>query len=595
MAPSERSGRDALIDVAAAVFPPVILFLVPFNDILFTNVEDLLYNTTLVRAFFIAGVATWAGGFFVVRRFQGRVVARLWLALPWTVLLLDVLGAAVERRSERLDVAVFIDTVVLLTVVIAAFRIPWGSIRAVAAAAGFALLVHGLIAHASFVGELPLDLVVGGTIAGSVPPTPGRDAPGNVYHILLDAYQSEAFSFSGADAARRFPGFTFFSRFNTNFPSTSSSEPALIEGRFPRPGMSIEEWPARALRTGFWSDLAAADVGLWLYPYNGSLCHERAVQCVTSADLERDAGATVTRDTTIDLWALRLLPGSVRRALSVESSGAADTENFSATSAARVLLGRGADESPQSGIRSLPRQYFNLKQFDRLLTDEAMRPARGQYVYYHALIPHHDYILNERCEPVPEPRYGIDEYWAFVGCANLMIDRFAERLRELGRRDDALIIVHADHGDPNFIAAPVEWMKGDASRVLDPGARRYQAVDTTYAEDYDAYLRLWSGDSAAWRSFAVEQFSSGLLLVKRPDASVYSEDTRPVQLLDIAPTVLAHFGREASSYPGLSIPVVPPDREMVFYAHAREFDGKFSRYRLTTDGWHFVEDVPVRP
>ena len=450
--------------------------------------------------------------------------------------------------------------------------------------------------HASFVRELPQDLVVGGTVARSTPPTPGRAAPGNVYHLLLDAYQSEAFSVSvGTDAARRFPGFTLFSRFNTNFPRTSSSEPALIEGRLPRPGMSFEEWPARALRTGFWTDLVAADVGLWLYPYGEFFCHDQAVQCVTSADLERDAGATVTRDTTIDLWALRLLPGSVRRALSVEASGAATTQNFSATSAVRVLLGRGAEESLGSGVRTLPRQYFNLKQFDRLLADEAMRPARGQYVYYHALIPHHDYILNERCELVPEPRYGIDEYWAFVGCANLMIERFAERLRELGRLDDALIIVHADHGDPNFVAAPVEWMKGDASLVLDPGAQRYQAVDTTYAEDYDAYLRLYDGDPTTWRSFAVEQYSSGLLLVKRPGASVYSEETPPVQLLDIAPTVLAHFGLEATSYPGLSIPLVPADREMIFYVHTGQSSEKFSRYRLMHDGWHYVDDVPVRP
>jgi len=71
-------------------------------------------------------------------------------------------------------------------------------------------------------------------------------------NIQLDAYQSEAFSYSvGTDAARRFPGFTLFSRFNTNFPRTSSSEPALIEGRPPQPGMSFNEWPARALRTGF--------------------------------------------------------------------------------------------------------------------------------------------------------------------------------------------------------------------------------------------------------------------------------------------------------------------------------------------------------
>lgn len=591
---TSRTATGAL-DLGAALFPPVVLLLIPFSGVAITNVNDLLYNPSLARAFVAAGAVVWIAGVLLIRWSPGGAPARLWVTLPWAVLLLDVIGAAVEPRVDRVALAAMADIAVIGAVILAAVTSSWASLRRVAAAAGVVLLVHGAWVHVAFTQSLSRELLVG---AGSSPATvvsaPGADAPGNVYHILLDAYQGEAFSHSVGDAAsRRFPGFTLYNRFNTNFPRTSSAEPAMIAGRFPRPGMSFEEWPAEALRDGFWTDLIADGVGVWLYPYGGWLCHPRAVQCSTSADLERDAASTVTRDTTIDLWALRLLPGSLRRALRTAPDGVGDPVEFSATAALRSLRA-GSPRSGPAGVRLLPRQYFNLQQFDKLLADEASRPARGQYVYYHGLIPHHDYLLDASCAPVPEPKYDVDEYWAFVDCANLMIERLAARLRELGRFDDALIIVHADHGDPNFIVGPGRWMRGDSGRLLDARARQYQAVDRTY-EDSAAYEALQNGDSSRWRSFAVEVFSSGLLLMKWPGAAAYAEDDRPVRLLDIGPTVLTHFGAAAGGYDGMPVGDVMRPRRRVFFAHSREFEGKLSRYELTTEGWQFQTDVPLQP
>jgi hypothetical protein len=191
MSSSARSWREATIDVAAAAFPPVVLLLVPFNDILFANVRDLLYNPPLVRTFFIVGVATWAGGFFVVRRFQGRSVARLWLTLPWAVLLLDVLGGILVRRGVGAGTVALTDALVLLAVVATTVMSPWRAVRAVAAAAGVALFVQGTVAHLRFVQELPRELVVGSHTTESAPPdVPVSEQSGNVYHILLDNYLS---------------------------------------------------------------------------------------------------------------------------------------------------------------------------------------------------------------------------------------------------------------------------------------------------------------------------------------------------------------------------------------------------------------------
>ena len=183
-------------------------------------------------------------------------------------------------------------------------------------------------------------------------------------------------------------------------------------------------------------------------------------------------------------------------------------------------------------------------------------------------------------------------YWAFARCANLMIERLVAELSRLGRLDDALIVVHADHGDMEFLLAPKLPDRG-IEFAIDEQARRYQQPDTTYS-DIARFERLHVGDSAAWRSVAVEVFSSGLLLAKFPHAKTYSEDTSPVQLLDIAPTVLAHFGLPVESYDGMPFPQIRLGRETLFYTHNRDFTDGFSKYQLTNEGWQFVSRVPVR-
>ena len=584
--------------MTAAVFLPVVLFLIPLTDIVSANSKELRYEPSLMRGFLSAGLVTWLAGFWIVGRFRGRILARLWLTLPWAVLLLDVIGAALERRSVDLTLSGGVDALVVLLVVAAALAVPWPRLQTLAAVVGVALLVQGAYAHTAFVRRLSRDDILGGNRAASVP-APAANAPGNVYHILLDNYLGESFAYStGADATRRYPGFTYYSRFNTNFPRTESSEPAMIDGRLPQPGMSVGQWPARALREGFWKDLAAANVGVWVYPYGRWLCPDYAVQCLASSDIEGDAQADVTRDTTIDLWALRLFPASVRRALNARaasSRGAAPeaTAGFSVTSAIGASFAGGSRRS--TTLSALPAQYFNIKLFDEMLADETRRPARGQYVYYHALLPHPPYIVNERCEYVANPTAAASFYWPHVACANLLIERLVSELARLGRLDDSLIIVHADHGDMEFLLDAKLPGRG-LDFALDPGARRYQQPDTTYADDYSKFVQLNDGDPTAWRSMAVEVFSSGLLLAKFPRSTTYAEDTRPVQLLDIGPTVLAHFGAPiASSYAGTPIPRVQSPRDSVFFAHDRTFKGGLAKYELTGQGWTLVSQIPVEP
>src|SRR5207237_473232 len=161
----------------------------------------------------------------------------------------------------------------------------------------------------------------------------------------------------------------------------------------------------------------------------------------------------------------------------------------------------------------------------------------------------------------------------------------------LGRLDDALVIVHSDHGDMDFLLRP--RVKGEGTEfAVDAGARTYQPLDRTYDDNDAAVANLNDGDSRTWRSMAVEVFSSGLLLVKFPHAKTYAEDHRPVELLDVAPTVLAHFGAKTSRpLAGVRLDRAPEVRSSVFFVHNRTFAGGFAKYLLTDHGWQFTSET----
>ena len=589
-----RRWSQAMIAWGSGSLAPVIVFVVLFDDVVATNANDLPYQPRLVQLFHVIAILVAGAGFLTVSRFGDTKLIRLWFVAPWALLFFDVSGASLQVFPIWL--AVLSDALIIAAVVVVARVVPWLALQKVTAVVALVLLIQAATAHVSLVQSFATETSseqlkehTGGQGAASL-----ANESGNVYHILLDNYLAESYAaLADREIQDRLAGFTFFSRFNAQFPRTSSSELGMLHGRVPQPGMSIDDWPTTALREGFWHSLAEAGAGVWVYPIRRELCPDYAKSCLASSDIERQTQLRLARETTIDLWALRLIPPSLSRLISARlSSSDSDRHSlgFSLTTALRMFFGEQVRQviSPPT-VSANPEQYFNLKQFDQLLLDEASRPARGQYIYYHALIPHPYFLLDEQCQENQNDVSSLARYWEFAKCANLMVSRLVERLERLGRLDDALIVVHADHGDLDFLAS---YREADEAFPLDSLARRYQKPDPTY---HDSMMldNLQNGDSAEWRSIAVELFSSAMLLVKFPHATDYLEDRRPVQMLDIAPTVLSHFGVSTASYDGVKISLVQKTREQMFYAHSRRFDGKLSKYRLETTGWEFVEDIPV--
>ena len=184
--------REIAGDAAAAALLPVVAFLIPFNAVVTANVNETLYHPRVAQAFLAASLLVWVVGIVIMRRLGGRPPARLWITLPWAILLLDVAGAALAGAESSLAVLALADAAILSAVVAVAVKASWPPLRLVAAVVATGLLIQGGVAHAAFLRDLRPELVAGSRTVESSVPTPPRDAPGDVYQLLLAAYPSEA-------------------------------------------------------------------------------------------------------------------------------------------------------------------------------------------------------------------------------------------------------------------------------------------------------------------------------------------------------------------------------------------------------------------
>ncbi|MCM2258610.1 MAG: LTA synthase family protein, partial [Vicinamibacteria bacterium] len=178
---------------------------------------------------------------------------------------------------------------------------------------------------------------------------------------------------------------------------------------------------------------------------------------------------------------------------------------------------RAAPESQRADVaagRHLPASatVSSLRALRVAAEEEPRRPASGQYVFVHVMLPHTPYVLAADCTVVSDPDHegpgpggGASNPVEHARCATAQILAWVELLERLGRLDDALVVIHADHG------ALLDWSSGEPVRPPLAGARSLRS----------------------------------LLLVKLPGAprtgSLQISDA-PATLLDVAPTILGTTG-----------------------------------------------------
>ena len=258
----------------------------------------------------------------------------------------------------------------------------------------------------------------------------------NVYHIIFDGYDAEHFPQTlSPDYRDALSGFVNFPENLALYRNTRMSLPSIFSGRR-RPGdVSSPEYLRRALNTDFSFLYWLRQQGYKTVAYTPDM-YEFELELfdhVTFHQQNPGAEALVEMNTATfqRLWAWTNSPRLLMRML-------LGTKWFIEFGGEDLRLVKNRNFLPFS----VP--ITSYLSFLSVLKQEAELPAHGRYTFIHAVLPHTPEVLAADCsydlsgaETTPLEQ---------AGCATKLLVDFVQRLKELGRFDNSLVIAHADHG-----------------------------------------------------------------------------------------------------------------------------------------------------
>lgn len=568
-----KPSLKSLEALAAAAALPALVYLVAADDVIRANIRELSYQPRFVAWCIIAFAAATALHFFAQQRTR---ILRVCAAAAMFLIVSTFLRPMLPSFNFSTLPLIAIDLLIFLTLFALTTLAQHPTLVRLMALFAVISIGHVVATHALWVSNLGPDPTLADARKFN---RPGNNTAGNVYHLVLDAYQGELLPYvldKHKDIS--LPGFRYYAEHNAMYPRTDVAMPALLLGRTHRPGEDIDSYRSDPVLEGFWPVLAAQNVRLSLYPYYSEYCRLPAAVCMSPDKVPANKSSALKTATLIDFWFLRVMPNSVAFLLSHRSYAFAQAlignesrDGFSISR--RVLKTVGSTETLAllSHSMSESRQLMSRTQFDQMLADEAARPASGQYVFIHVLIPHGPWTVDEQCNSIPKEqnvvngRVVADGPIAATVCATRLAARLAARLQELGRLQNSMIVMQSDHGDPMSLSAEKD---GKFNRGIDePTAKKIGQLGLSLPQ----FMHYWSV-SPDWPPALVDISSSSLLAIKFPGAQNFETTQIRSAVIDIAPTILAHFGVDASKYPGVALQTDPDlsARPIEFYAVTRK-------------------------
>jgi Sulfatase len=334
-------------------------------------------------------------------------------------------------------------------------------------------------------------------------PTSGaREIDGNVYHIVLDSMRTAAFleALKLTKLHDVFQGFELFENNISNYVTTTPSSASYLTGtRYT--GGEYRKWVTQWKRSGTFATLSRAGYKAWMYAPSPNWDHRHVDRFWYNQDIYRLEGrvADVGLYDLIHVWLVSLAPNLLTNEILPFAAGLRDRIFKLVTGEARPFS--VSELHPHAGVVMLR----------RLLREEELRAANGQYVYAHAALPHPPFVFDPDCHYVGPKKHRKEAqsnvYIEQAQCAVRLTAEFLRGLKRAGRYDAAIIIVHADTG----FGAP---RQGDAT----------EDSDRTTLGHADGKLL---------------QGISSLLMIKRPRANAPLRIVNtPTQLADLFPTIL---------------------------------------------------------
>jgi len=316
-----------------------------------------------------------------------------------------------------------------------------------------------------------------------------NDLP-NIYHIILDGYQSDIFSMTlSPELSSALTGFVYFPNTVAVHNSTGMSLSSIFTGKefasnlseadFMRLAYNSEESFINALKKGGYTTIGYVPFGFTKQRFfDHFITHRKNVKNEKLLELNK---ATFKR-----LWLYANAPLLLTRWL-------LGVEWF-------IQYNDGGDLKLMRNERLLAysRPVASHLSFLNILEQEPHLPESGRYTLVHLFIPHSPDILRSDCSyGEPGTMTGPIEQ---ARCATKLLLDFVDLLKSLGRFENSLIFAHADHG--NF------WRLTDG--------------------------RLVPSDTISLRSM--------LLIKPIGNSEAFAVSEVNVTLLDVAPSLLAGVG-----------------------------------------------------
>ena len=266
---------------------------------------------------------------------------------------------------------------------------------------------------------------------------------GNVYHIVLDEFQSDAamLHLREKNNMAAFRGFTFFTNTIANYLFTYQSFHSYMTGTL-YDGVNYEAWTDHYKNGGLLKDLERNGYRITKYTPAAFDFDAFPSKHFKSEDILREEhkrNGYFIKD-FVQIWLARVMPNfCTNTALAMGLDLGAKIEGY----ANGVSRKADVPTSVPEGIQP----YSAALTLKKVVRDEVNRAPNGEYVFLHVLLPHMPYVLDDQCKYTPTSSdLPINRYYAQAGCALNLVSQYLAKIKELGRYDDATIIVQSDHG-----------------------------------------------------------------------------------------------------------------------------------------------------
>lgn len=582
---------NLLVPLSRALFMPVVLFLSAPQSILEMNKIDFPNNLSVSYHFYILFIIFSVICILAVFMERRLKYAGIFLTVLCFITFISLIFHLLQTFSNQYPIwsQVTLDIFAIVLALLFFFRLDRKSSNSIIAAVSAVFIVHTAIGQFGLYQEYltrnldrtaPSDSPSRHESRTRASSPLSNDVHGNVYHIVLDGFQSDAFQYllkRGEIAALE--SFTYFSNFKSSYWRTHFSMSSIILGEYYDGRENIMKWTYRSFdERGLFRDLHENSIPIIMYPYYKYYCPSFAATC--DSQVVHAAGES-GRQALTDLWFQSIIPPSLRTVL---NSSASESKNeirgherslgFSVTS----FLGL----EPVVPLHLHP--IHSIHAFDRLLEEEENRPARGQYLFFHAILPHGPYLYGPNCELRDDFGDDLARYYAQAKCGINIVKRLVAELKRRGRFDNSLIIVHADHG--------IQLVKKKGKLIFERDARVAGLIGR-FNRDTDP--------TSKWPQEVINATANALLLVKFPKSDdTFNVCRNPVGALEIVPTILQSFGIDPAPYAGVLLQDVLRGRASAIVSHFtndmvvhHSIPDHFSEYRLEEMMWRYQRMIVV--